>query len=99
MTSNLPATQPARGIPTAADLPEQGEALPPGDAFLLLSKPTLELTHEDMKKISADLRAKRVKFLQGKADNPGRKAPAVLTEDEKKARGGYVKGLLGNLKI
>lgn len=99
MDSKLPVVQPARGIPKAEDLPEQGEALPPGDAFVLLSKPTLELTFDNMKAIASDLRAKRVRFLQGKADNPGRKAPAVLTEDEKKARGQYVQGLLGGIKL
>lgn len=72
------------------------------DAFELLSKPTLQLTDEEVTAICADLRAKRQRFLQGIADKPARKAakPAVDASPEaKKARTEALKGELdlGNL--
>lgn len=57
------------------------------DAFALLSKPTLELTDEEITSICADLRRRREQFLQGVQDKPVRKPkePAPDRSDEAKA--------------
>jgi len=41
-----------------------------GDAYALLSKPTLELSQEEIEAICKDLRARRERFLAGQKDNP-----------------------------
>jgi hypothetical protein len=91
-------------IPLTDKLAEQGDQMPYGIAFELLSKPTLELTDDDLIKIANDLRAKRIKFLQGVADRPGstaRIAKPKPTDEEKKARTEHIKQSLnlGNLKL
>lgn len=42
---------------------------PTGDAYALLSKPTLELTEAEIEAICKDLRARRERFLAGQKDN------------------------------
>lgn len=81
-------------IPQADKLAEQGEQMDYGIAFELLSKPTLELTDQQQLLIANDLRAKRVKFLNGQADRPGstaRKRAPVPTPEEKAARTAHLK--------
>lgn len=94
-------------VPSAEQLADKGEQMDYGIAFKLLSKPTLELTDHELLLIANDLRAKRVKFLNGVADRPGatgrKKAPPV-TEEEKAARTAHLKeqlklGGLGGLEI
>jgi hypothetical protein len=81
-------------IPGIDKIEEQGELMPYGIAWELLSKPTLELTDEQLLLIANDLRAKRKRFLQGQADTAGSKksikAPAA-TAEEKKARTEHLK--------
>lgn len=96
-------TEPA-GIPLADKIAEHGEQLPYGIAWELLSKPTLNLTDNDLLKVANDLRAKRIKFLQGQADRPGataRIAKPKPTEEEKQMRTAHIKQSLdlGNLKL
>lgn len=91
-------------IPQADKLAEQGELMPFGIAFELLSKPTLELSDHELLLIANDLRAKRIKFLQGQADRPGSTARVTKpkpTEEEKAARTEFVKNQLklGDLEI
>ena len=91
-------------IADSKDIPEQGQLAPASDSFALLSKPTAELTFEDMVTIAADLRAKRVQFLKGVADRPGgtaRKAVPKPTAEEKAARTEHLKTQLslGGLKF
>lgn len=92
------------GIPQADKIEEKGELLPYGIAFELLSRPTLELSDMDMLKIANDLRAKRIRFLQGQADRPGatrRITKPKPTEEEKKARTEHLKNSLdlGNMSL
>lgn len=90
------------GIPLADQLAEQGEAIPPTDSFTLLSKPTLELTDQDLLLIANDLRAKRRKFLQGVADKPGntgRKKAEPITEEAKQATTQHLLGELDSMKL
>ena len=94
----------ATGIPLADKIEEHGEQLPYGIAWELLSKPTLELSDNDLLKVANDLRAKRIKFLQGQADRPGstaRIAKAKPTAEEKAMRTAHLKQSLdlGNLKL
>ena len=91
-------------IPLTDQLAEQGEQLPYGTAFELLSKPTLDITDTQLILIANDLRAKRVKFLQGVADRPGataRVAKPKPTDEEKQARTEHLKTQLklGELKF
>ena len=55
------------------------------DAFALLSKPTLQLTDEEVTLVCADLRKRREAFLQGRADKPPRKAAPQKSPEEKQA--------------
>lgn len=92
------------GVPLADQIEEHGELLPYGIAFELLSKPTLELSDHDMLRIANDLRAKRIRFLQGQADRPGgtrRVTKAKPTPEEKAARTAHLKNTLdlGDLEI
>lgn len=93
-------------IPQADKIAEHGEQLDYGIAFSLLSKPTLELTDHDLLLIANDLRAKRIKFLQGVADRPGGTARITKpkpTPEEKAARTEHLKQQLksglGGLEI
>lgn len=88
-------------FPTEQDLAPEGLAAPPAGAFELLSTPTLELTREKIIAIANDLRAKRVRFLQGKADKPAvqKKIAAPITAETKEAVTAHVQGLLGGLKL
>lgn len=89
-------------IPQADALTDQGEMLDYGIAYSLLSKPTLDLSDDDLLAIAQDLRAKRVKFLAGQADRPGKTAIAKkpkLTEEEKAAKTGHLKNMLGNARL
>jgi hypothetical protein len=86
-------------VPLADKIAEKGEQMDYGIAFSLLSKPTLELTDHDLLLIANDLRAKRVKFLQGIADRPGstrRVTKAKPTEEEKAARTEHLKQQLAS---
>lgn len=70
------------------------------DAFELLSKPTLQLSEEDIVAICADLRKRRERFLQGIADKPARKPPADNLDrspEAKAARTASLENELGNL--
>lgn len=94
-------------VPLADQIEEQGKLADFGIAFELLSKPTLELSDFDLLKIANDLRAKRIKFLQGQADRPGSTravAKPKPTAEEKAARTEHLKtqlklGGLGGLEI
>ena len=94
------------GIPLTDQLEEQGEQMPYGIAFELLSKPTLEFSDHQLLLVANDLRAKRVKFLNGQADRPGATARKRLpkpTPEEKAARTEHLKQQLksglGGLEI
>jgi hypothetical protein len=85
------------GIPLADKLEEQGEQMPFGIAFELLSKPTLEFTDHELLLVANDLRAKRVKFLSGVADRPGatkRVTKPKPTDEEKAARTEHLRNQL-----
>lgn len=91
-------------LPDPSTLSEEGELLPPQDSFTLLSTPVLDLSETDLVLIAEDLRAKRVAFLKGVADRPGRTALARApkpTPEEKKARTEHLKTQLklGGLKF
>lgn len=66
-------------------------------AYDLLSKPTLELTDEEVEAICADLRAKRERFLAGQKDSPPKEKKAALTAEEKKALSENILNEVGNL--
>jgi hypothetical protein len=92
------------GVPLADKIAEQGEPIDAVDSFELLSKPTLKLTDFDLLKIANDLRAKRVRFLKGVADRPGRtalpkKEKPEVTEESKTAITSHLLGELDNLKL
>lgn len=92
------------GIPLADQIAEQGEQMDYGIAFSLLSKPTLELDDNQLLLIANDLRAKRIKFLQGVVDRPGstrRITKAKPTPEEKAARTEHLRNQLslGDLEI
>lgn len=94
----------SNGIPLADQLSEQGQQLDYGIAFELLSKPTLELDDHKRLLIANDLRAKRIKFLQGQADRPGSTARVTKpkpTPEEKAARTAHISEQLklGDLEI
>ena len=93
-------------VPQADKLAEEGEQMPYGISFELLSKPTLELSDHELLLIANDLRAKRMRFLQGQADRPGgtaRIAKPKPTPEEKAARTEFLKqqlkGSLDGLEI
>lgn len=89
-------------VPLADQLTDQGEQIDYGVAYALLSKPTLELTDDDLLAIAQDLRAKRVKFLAGQADRPGKTAAPKkpkLTEEEKQAKTGHLKNMIGSARL
>lgn len=89
-------------IPQADALTDQGEQMDYGIAYSLLSKPTLEINDSELLLIAQDLRAKRVKFLAGVADRPGKTAvpkKAKPTEEEKGARTGHLKNLIGGARL
>lgn len=68
------------------------------DAASLLSKPTLDLTDEEVEIICADLRKRREQFLQGVQDKPKRAAlPAPDRSPEAKAA--RTAQLLGELDL
>lgn len=72
--------------------------LSPRDAYALLSKPTLELTDQDIKDICTDLRKRRERFLAGQKDNPPKaKAEPPKTPEEKAALSESILGDVGNL--
>lgn len=56
------------------------------DAFELLSKPTLQLTADDITGICKDLRQRRERFLQGIADKPARKPAAASVDKSPEAK-------------
>ena len=89
-------------IPLADQLAEAGELLPPRDSFELLSKPTQELTDQDLLLIANDLRAKRRKFLTGIADKPGitgRKKAEPVTDEAKAATTAHLMGELDSMQL
>lgn len=69
----------------------------PRDAFTLLSKPTLDLTNDEIEVISKDLRARRERFLAGQKDNLPKPKAEPKTAEEKKALTESVLGDLGKL--
>jgi hypothetical protein len=73
---------------------------PIGDAYALLSKPTLELTPEEIKAICADLRQRRERFLAGQKDNqpkPAKKAVVPMTDEAKQQASAEILNDIGNL--
>lgn len=68
-------------------------------AYDLLSKPTLELTDDEIKAICVDLRARRERFLAGQKDNPPKpkKAEPPKTAEEKAAISENILGDVANL--
>lgn len=91
------------GVPLADNIAETGELAPVRDAFELLSKPTLNLSDDDLLMIANDLRAKRIRFLKGQADRPGATAPkrrkVEVTEESKELVTQHLLGELTNLKL
>jgi len=90
------------GIPLASEIKDQGEMMDFGIAYTMLSKPVQQLTDFDLLLIANDLRAKRVKFLQGQADRPGRIAAPKKgkpTEEEVAAKTEHLKNTLSNFKL
>lgn len=92
--------------PPAAEAAAEVEALAsaPRDAYSLLSRPTLEITDEELEIIVADLRRRREYFVkEGKKDNPkaerakAAKAPATKASKEAKERNTAV--LLSELNL
>jgi hypothetical protein len=88
-------------LPLVEQLSEAGELLPPKDSFELLSKPTLDLSDEELLLIANDLRAKRRKFLQGIADKPAvtRKKADPITAEQKAATTAHLLGELDGLTL
>lgn len=66
-------------------------------AYDLLSKPTLELTDQDIENICKDLRTRRERFLAVQKDNPPKKATPPKTKEEKEALGDSILGDVVNL--
>lgn len=68
-------------------------------AYDLLSKPTLELSEDEIKLICEDLRKRRERFLAGQKDNPPKpkKAEPPKTAEEKAALSDSVLGDVTNL--
>lgn len=69
------------------DLEGTNPDLPVQDVYALLSKPVEELSEQETLQVCVELRKKRLLFLNGKKDQPTRKAktPALkLTPTEKK---------------
>lgn len=82
-------------------MPEQSTT-PTRDAFTLLSKPTLELTDEEVELICKDLRQRRERFLAGQKDNypkPPKKEVQPITAESKAANTEGLLGSLGDLKL
>jgi hypothetical protein len=78
------------------------EPLPPEqlDAYALLSKPTLDLTDEEVARVVVELRKKRLAFVQtGKPDKVAKPKPekaAPLSKEEKQRNN---EALLASLKL
>lgn len=71
---------------------------PARDAYALLSKPTLDLTDQDVEDICIDLRKRRERFLAGQKDNPPKaKAEPPKTPEEKAALSESILGDAENL--
>jgi hypothetical protein len=72
---------------------------PTGDAYALLSKPTLDLTDADVETICTDLRKRRERFLAGQKDNaPKQSKPKVeMTPEAKQQNSAEVLNDIGNL--
>lgn len=87
------------GVPLADKLSESGELIPPTDSFELLSKPTLDLTDEQLLLIANDLRAKRVRFLKGIADKPARAKAEPVSDEAKKATTEHLLNELDGLQL
>lgn len=89
--------------PQVEKLTDEGEALPIADAFQLLSKPTLDLTDEQILAIAQDLRRKRQAFLKGKADKPGstktKTATKISKEDKDVVTAHVTENILANLTL
>lgn len=69
------------------------------DAFALLSKPTLDLTEQDIEGIVADLRQRRERFLQGIADKPKRAPARPELDSSAEAKAARTAHLLGELDL
>lgn len=72
---------------------------PTGDAYALLSKPTLDLTDAEIEAICKDLRARRERFLLGQADKPPKQSkPKVeMTPEAKQQAAAEVLSDIGKL--
>lgn len=57
----------------------------PADAYALLSKPTLDLSDDEVKAICKDLRARRERFLAGQKDAAPKPKAEPKTAEEKAA--------------
>lgn len=71
----------------------------PRNAFELLSKPTLDLTDEEIEAICKDLRARRERFLAGQKDNAPKQAKPKVeqTPEGKQQASDEILGEIGNL--
>ena len=69
------------------------------DAFELLSKPTLDLTDDEIETICKDLRKRRERFLAGQKDNApkAKKAAQPATPEAKQQAADEILGEIGNL--
>lgn len=73
-----------------------------GDAYALLSKPTLQLSDAEIEVICVDLRKRRERFLMGQKDAAPKKAAAPKVKldespEAKKQRSADLLGDIGNL--
>jgi hypothetical protein len=88
---------------TEPEAPIEPIPLPPGDAYALLSKPTAQLTPAEIHAICCDLRAKRIKFLEGKADKPVARKAASTVDNSPEAKAARTEALreslLGSLEL
>ena len=68
-------------------------------AFDLLSKPTLELTEDEIADICKDLRARRERFLAGQKDNQPKpkKETVAMTPEAKEQAAAEILGNIENL--
>jgi hypothetical protein len=70
---------------------------PVRSAFDLLSKPTLELSDDEITEICVDLRARRERFLAGQKDNIPKAAKPAANPEDKEANSAAVLGDIENL--
>jgi tartrate dehydratase beta subunit/fumarate hydratase class I family protein len=72
---------------------------PTEDAYSLLTRPTLEITDEQLEIIVANLRARRAAYMAGTADRPDKPKAASAAPKTAAEKDALTKALLGELDL